>query len=358
MSEAENALLPKELHNTKMGKSFAGVIPEINGLNYEQAYVFAQDGKLIAKTNTQNGLAAAFTHQDMAEVQKCAENGIVMGMIHNHTYESTFSAADVLNIFVNNPEQCNASCNIIFAKTPNGYAALQRTKPAIKEEYDWAINLATNEELAQIKLARSCKTNQEIAKLHNEFKNEQYKRFAQKFDHKYEYVTKNFTTEQYLENIPDYKNCYTYENLKQGLLKNGMCENIEEVDDYLKWLDETPLKDFYLKTPAEINMDKSSAAKTEILESETINEEVPKEVKLKKEDTAKNDVYDASHMYNGEGWHPEKLPNGASYMLRKNSEGATIAIFDDNGKYVISLTEIADFFKANGVSQKVALPNK
>lgn len=244
LSDAENAQLPKELQNTKLGKAFVGSNEKVKGLDYEQSFVFDENGNLLAKSTLNNEFTTKIVGQDLEVVQKCIKNNTPMGHFHQHPYETTFSATDTLNNFITPPNICSRPpYSTMYVKTPNGYAFLQRTKPSTQEEFDYAVKLAEKELLAEIKLARSVDTNHEIVHQLNIFKDKQYKKYASDFKHKYEYVTENFATPKNFQNILDYKGIYNNENLTKMLLSNGRCKNIDEVKVFLNEIDNASLEE-------------------------------------------------------------------------------------------------------------------
>lgn len=182
MTDAEKALLPKELHDTKMGKAMADVIPEMEGLQHEVGYIFNQDGKLIAKTKgvLTNG---HFTEEDMAMVSEASKNGESIGMLHNHVIESTLSALD-LSHFFGNPYK------LMIAKTPNGTAIIQRSTKVVNPEIIVSnINDAVwNEASAELKTLIEHKDNPaEQVRVFNNFKDEQIRRLQEYLPFSYRY---------------------------------------------------------------------------------------------------------------------------------------------------------------------------
>lgn len=70
MTAEEKALIPEFLHNTKMGKAFAKVIPSFRNLGYEKAYVFDNYGKLMAKSGTRNHATCAINQEDSRRIKE------------------------------------------------------------------------------------------------------------------------------------------------------------------------------------------------------------------------------------------------------------------------------------------------
>ncbi len=241
MTEAENALLPKELQNTKMGKAFAEKIPKIRYRETEEASIFRDNGKLIAKSSDDKALHSEFKPTDIENVQALSWlQGVDTGVLHNHLVEGTLSGLDS-NMFF------GLHNKVMMATLPSGgYAALSRTKSLVNIDVSAEIckdisKFILNDAKAEIKLTRTNLTNSEIFKKIDTFRDEQLKRFVKKHEEyglKYEYKH----GDKSLGIIPDFKS--VHQNVRSRFIEDGL--TCEQADKALKEIDETPLENFYI----------------------------------------------------------------------------------------------------------------
>jgi len=261
MSDGEKKLLPKELHNTKVGEAFASKIPEMQDKDYEQMFIFDQKGAFIARDKPPEVLNEAgelverdrshdkmscclSDYDDIMKVQELAEAKSYMGMIHYHPWEITFSGADI-DLFRKH------NYTTMMAKTPNGYAFLSKKSPEQKIDAELVNKYVYNEEQVEKKLVNSSKSNMEAIQRIDEFRNEQLKRFAEKGNLHYEYKAGDIKAESSNRNIPDVKSMYpsTEDQLKEidGLTEYGWTkEQIKATKAAILELDAAPIENFYL----------------------------------------------------------------------------------------------------------------
>lgn len=247
MTEAENALIPEVLHNTKMGKSFAEKIPEIRNRQNEKGLVYKENGKLAAQTKNGADISANLEPTDIKKVNFLAHNkGIDLSVLHNHPMEGTLSASDLCTFFASHNK-------LMMATLPSGgYASLYRTKPmknlsAFSEIiYDFR-KLVQSEALAQMKSTRTNLSNSEAFKILDDFRNEQLNKLVtkhQEYGLKYEYKHGNVTSPQNCGIVPDLKGlCKETENeFKKEFINSGYTE--KDAEEYLRKMDETPIEEY------------------------------------------------------------------------------------------------------------------
>lgn len=94
MTTAQRELLPKELHNTKMGKKFAEIAEKIRYRKVEHVYFVDEQGKVIAyqKLGKING---DFTKENISLLLQTKQKGSKIGALHNHHVSSTLSGDDL-----------------------------------------------------------------------------------------------------------------------------------------------------------------------------------------------------------------------------------------------------------------------
>lgn len=246
LSEAENALLPEALKNTKMGQTFAQKIPEIRGRETEKAYVIDEYGEIIAETQSNNAFMHLFTDNDIANILPRANNGVKLGMLHNHPAESSLSSGDIIQFLTN-------KYTSVMATTPSGgHAFLHRTRPLAGDAVKLSSLESDRDILLQIeiqygiKLLRAGRTNREVLEETMRFNDEQLKRFVQKhnsFGFQYEYV-KGPKPSKSISNSDLDALFEPYKDLRGNYQRNGYSD--DQIDAFFKSLDETPVEQFYV----------------------------------------------------------------------------------------------------------------
>ena len=182
MTEVENALIPKALHNTKMGKTFADLTEKIRCLPKEKAFMVDEGGNIIAESKPIGELQFEFSAEDMEKLKGIKNNGTKVGYIHNHPLEKTLSADDIILFH-------QGEFDFAMATTPSGgYSYIQRAKKlddVIKEDFENIINHNVDlnlmkgcESSVYIKLMRENKSDIELIKNLHAFQDEQLKRFV------------------------------------------------------------------------------------------------------------------------------------------------------------------------------------
>lgn len=231
MTDAEKALLPKDLHNTKIGKAFVDVIPKLESKDYEQAFVFNQSGNLIARSKTKRKFGFNFSRKDEEKIVELGKNNTMMGMIHKHPNEVTFSYLDLT-------EFQRAKYTVSMAKTPKGYAFLQRNKPLSENYLDTLDDLYMDVDAVGIKLVKSDISRIEDAFIYNKIQNQQYIKLAQKMNLKYEYKPGDTILNETPQRIFNIKKIY--KNFDKFLLEQGW--NKRAVKRFITQVDKTPLE--------------------------------------------------------------------------------------------------------------------
>lgn len=248
MTDTENALLPKELHNTKMGKAFVDVILEIRNQKTESCFVVKEDGTIIAKTESKDFGNAFMSRKDLNKLEKFKQKiNLEIGCIHNHTIPITLSSQDLITFLSYNQK-------ILIATTPNeGYAAIYRTKPANiltdRSVMTDLYKMKYNEHYAGLKIFRenSNLSNPEILEKMDNFYDEQLKRFVKKhrqYEIEYEYKKVNLSSEKTNENIPDFRNMYSNENIKKTFIDAD--RTLDEMKEFLNEIDSKKLEDLFI----------------------------------------------------------------------------------------------------------------
>ena len=125
MTEAENALIPKELHNTKKGKKLAEIAEKIRYRKIEHSYFVDESGKVIAYQKI-GKLEGLITSENIAIIQQAKKNGHEISLIHNHPANSTLSSLDLGAFHVLELE------HIMATTSSGGYASLSRGIPLNK----------------------------------------------------------------------------------------------------------------------------------------------------------------------------------------------------------------------------------
>lgn len=245
MSEIENALLPKELHNTKMGKTFADLAEKIRCLPKEKAFMVDEGGKVIAESKPIGELRFEFSADDMKKLKEIKGNGAKVGYIHNHPLEKTLSADDIILFH-------QGEFDFAMATTPSGgYSYIQRIKKlddVIKEDIQNIMNHNMDLNLMQscefsvyTKLIKGNKSDKEVVNNLHVFQDEQLKRFVK--------IHKSMGLKYGYKSGENEAKCFAKLDrtnyFKQDLIeKQGY--NEQQVDEVLNLLYKTPVKDFLL----------------------------------------------------------------------------------------------------------------
>lgn len=230
MTDAENLLLPNELHNTKMGKAFVDVIPKLEAKDYEQAFVFDQSGNLIARSKTKRKFGFNFSKDDSIKIEQLGTKNVMMGMIHKHPNEVTFSYLDLVEFH-------RAKYVVTMAKTPKGYAFLQKNKELTEDYIDLLEDLYMDVDAVGIKLSKGNYSRLEDAAIYNKIQNQQYIKLAQKMNMKYDYKPGDTVLNENQQAIFNIKKIY--KNFDKFLIENGWMENA--VKKFITQIDETSL---------------------------------------------------------------------------------------------------------------------
>ncbi len=246
MTEAENALLPKELQNTKMGAKFAQKIPKIKELPYEKSYIYNQDSKFVGMS--------LFGKKATAVILPIRPKYLVnfdktpCGLIHNHPTASTLSIQDLKSFFEKNFQT-------IMATSPtSGYAVISKMSNP-------KMNLFDNPKFAEIFKELEGKTNcaqakinieglekghttSEIYKKMNHFMDRQIKNLTERVKEfvnlKYEYKPTKITS----KHITESEGFGNIEAFKAKFVKEG--HTSEETEQYCEALRGIPLEKLYL----------------------------------------------------------------------------------------------------------------
>lgn len=231
MTAEEKALIPKVLHNTKMGKAFVSVIPELHSKNYEQAFVFGKNGELIAKSNTKKKFSFDFSAEDSRKLNVLGNIGVKMGMIHNHPNEFTFSKIDLEDFYY-------SKCTTMMAKTPKGYAYIQRDKN-LGERFITTLNkLYLYIDAVGIKLLKGHRNNLENCEIYNQAQHTQYSKLAKRFGLRYEYRPGDSILNEYPKNIFNLKK--EYKKIRRTLVDEGWRK--EDAKEFIHLIKKTPME--------------------------------------------------------------------------------------------------------------------
>lgn len=231
MSKAENSILPRQLHNTKLGKAFALVIPELESKPYEQAFIFDLSGKLIAKSITKLRYGFNFSMKDSRNIINLGQQNVKMGMIHKHINEVTFSYQDLT-------EFQRGNFKITMAKTPNGFAYLERDKTLDKSYLTALEKKYTDIDAVGLKLAKGNKSPVENIHLYNEMQNKKYKEFAQQMGINYEFKPGGQVLKEKAQDVPNIKDIY--KNFSEVLFQNGYSKS--RIKNFYEMVNNIPLE--------------------------------------------------------------------------------------------------------------------
>lgn len=231
MTTEENALIPEVLHNTKMGKAFVDIIPELESKDYEQAFVFDQNGSLIAKSCTKSKFGYNFSTEDSKTIYELGNNNVVMGLIHKHQNEVTLSKLDLEEFYY-------SKYKIMMAKTPKGYAYVQRNKEIGKNFMLTLNKLYLYIDAVGIKLAKGCGNKLVNCEIYNQTQHTQYIKLAKIFGLGYEYRPGDSILNENPNNIFDLKK--DYRNIRETLINEGWRK--EDFDEFLNLVKKTPME--------------------------------------------------------------------------------------------------------------------
>jgi len=241
MTTTQRELLPKELHNTKMGKKLAEIAEKIRYRKVEHAYFVDERGKVLGyqKLGKING---DFTKENIALLLQAKQKGSKIGTLHNHPTSSTLSGDD-LHAF-------NAlKMDHIMATTPSGgYASLSRGVPFDKMPKNLDKLDIHNYQVAGIqeaqyyyraKLEAQGLTNQKIFEEIHKLSHEQIKIFVNdNKDFKYLYDYK--TGYNVAKKVPQFPKI----DLKKDFIDAGVSS--EEAENIVKEIYKAPVEDFYV----------------------------------------------------------------------------------------------------------------
>lgn len=234
MTEAEKAIMPKALHDTKQGKAFAETAEQIRFDKLEESVIYDKNGELIFRTKKGSNIGLDYTPEELETFSKLKDQGLDIGMIHNHPFNQTFSYSDLDQFFAH--EQ-----SVMMATTPGGgYAFLQRTKFQGFSNA-WAPadlgadlkSLTLLEYLAEIKLVQEGKSNVEFLTEMDKFKDHQLKMLIKRnpeFGFKYEYKPGSMDAKHF-EGIDQkqLRELHHASLLKQGLSEEQIAERYKEL---------------------------------------------------------------------------------------------------------------------------------
>lgn len=235
-----NSTIPKSLEGTQLGESFKKAVDEISGQEVEIAMVFDKNGTLIAKTQPGTNSSCEFSKEDLKKIADTSKTSKT-GMIHNHVTGMTFSATDMASFWGNN------FSDMMVTMPGGGYAIFRKTKPLVMDfgrglgfKSDCK-KLILEEEIAQMKLARSSADNETFSKALNEFRHKALSDYAKKYADlglEYEYKPSKSVS----GNLPDLKaHCDNDEILAQFFRSNGFPE--EQIAEGIKKFDSMTLEE-------------------------------------------------------------------------------------------------------------------
>jgi len=228
---------------TKMGRTFSEIMPEIRHLKYEKAFFVDEEGEIVAKSKPLNDLLCVFPEENLKIVSEKTKKGVNVGMLHNHPYEAPLSSLDVALFH-------DQRLSTIMATTPSGgFYSLSRLKPL--NEINWESALNFKDDVAKVtpleltfnaKLGLEKKSDFEFAKELKYFNDEQIKRLAKNnedYKLKYTYKKNKIDKTTLPSCIDDRERDY-----KKLLLEAGY--DNKQADDFIVNLIKTPRRRFLL----------------------------------------------------------------------------------------------------------------
>lgn len=242
LTDAENAMLPKELQNTKMGRTFAQKIPEIRHLPAEKAYVIDSDGNIIIESLPGDEFSAIFGSNAKEKIQHALVEKRNLGLLHNHPFDAPLSAQDIQAMVKGN------YVHMMATKPSGGHSIMSRKTCRAMVDDLFKLQDGTNEISAldnqfAFKLLRQNTNSQEFWAKLSEFRNEQYRRFS-KVHSAFGFKYINTGADAAIVAEPN----VVFKDLEADIYKelSDLGANPEQIKQIFDKVDETPIEQFYI----------------------------------------------------------------------------------------------------------------